>query len=200
VTSINARPVNYVEERIDGPLTITPFQFLNNRPSNCATPKPTINFMASNSTSITTVERDNNRSNYVSYIFPRFVKDYLLQLNNFHSKGKSTRKICVKEVVDTRRCGMCEVVKNSSPTETGFFVQSWYKHIEWCPSWAIQILPPLEMRKDENVDVVNGTSERIQLQLIEHLINPSVIQSAEHHMGSDEEIIYAPFKGSLSLL
>lgn len=60
------------------------------------------------------------------------------------------------------------------------------KHIEWCPNWAIQILPPLE-RKDEDVDVVNGTSERIQLQLIEHLLNPSAIQSAEHHMGSDEE-------------
>ena len=61
------------------------------------------------------------------------------------------------------------------------------KHIEWCPNAAIQSLPPLELRKDEDVDVVNGSSERIQLQLIEHILNPSVIQSVEHHMGSDEE-------------
>jgi hypothetical protein len=105
-TIINARPVNYVGKRIEGLLTITPFQFLNNRPSNCATPKPTINFMASNSTSITTVDRDNNRRNYVSYIFPRFVKDYLLQLNSIQKGNLHVKFVLEKSLThDDVECG-----------------------------------------------------------------------------------------------
>jgi hypothetical protein len=105
-TFINARPVNYVGKRIEGLLTITPFQFLNNRPSNCATPKPSINFMALNSTSITTVDRDNNRRNYVSYIFPRFVKDYLLQLNSIQKGNLHVKFVLEKSLThDDVECG-----------------------------------------------------------------------------------------------
>lgn len=95
---INARPLNYVGEEIDDPVPITSNKFLNNQPSNCGMPEPKINLMAPNSNSATLVELEKNRKDYVSAICKQFVKDNLLHLDNFHSKGKATRKIRVDEV------------------------------------------------------------------------------------------------------
>jgi len=75
---INARPLNYISEGADDPLTITPNQFLNNRRSTCATPEPAINLMAPTSTCAALVELDKERREYVSNICSRFIADYLM--------------------------------------------------------------------------------------------------------------------------
>lgn len=45
------------------------------------------------------LEMDRQRREYVSEICMRFVIDYLLQINEFHCKGRPSRKIRVGEVV-----------------------------------------------------------------------------------------------------
>jgi hypothetical protein len=96
---VNARPLNYISDGADEPLPITPNQFLNNRRSTCATPEPAVNLLAPTSTSATLIAMDQERREYVSNICARFIEDYVMQLDNFHSKGKSSRKIRLGEVV-----------------------------------------------------------------------------------------------------
>jgi hypothetical protein len=69
---------------------------------------------------------DELRKEYVAKICSRFVDDYLLQLDNFHSKGKSGRKICLGE-----------------------FVVPNHKII----NRAIQCLHPIELREDLDEDI-----------------------------------------------
>jgi hypothetical protein len=106
---INARPLSYIGEGADDSLPITPNQFLNNRRSTCATPEPAINLLAPpTSTSQDLVEMDKDRRDYVSDVCARFISDYLMQLDNFQTKGGSGRQIRLNEVVlihdeDTKR-------------------------------------------------------------------------------------------------
>ncbi|KAI9557107.1 hypothetical protein GHT06_016905 [Daphnia sinensis] len=94
---INARPLSYIGEGADDPIPITPNQFLNNRRSTRADPEPAANLLAPTSTSTKLLEMDKLRREYVADICSRFVDDYLRQLDNFHSKGKSGRKIQLRE-------------------------------------------------------------------------------------------------------
>jgi hypothetical protein len=55
--------------------------------------------MAPTSTSATLIAMDQERREYVSNIWGRLIEDYVMQLDNFHSKGKSSRKIRLGEVV-----------------------------------------------------------------------------------------------------
>ncbi len=96
---IKARPLNFIGEGADDPLPITPNQFLNNRRSTYATPEPAVNLLAPTSTSAVLVELDKERRKYASNIGSRFIEDYVMQLDNFQTKGKPGRKIRVGEVV-----------------------------------------------------------------------------------------------------
>ena len=106
---INARPLTYIGEGADDSFPITPNQFLNNRRSTCATPEPPVNLLApQTSTSQDLVEMDKDRREYVSDVCARFISDYLMQLDNFQTKGKSGRQIRLNEIVlihdeDTKR-------------------------------------------------------------------------------------------------
>jgi hypothetical protein len=95
---INARPLSYIGEGADDPIPITP-SFLNNRRSTRADPEPAVNLLSPTSTSVILQEMVKSRREYVADICSRFVDDYLLQLDHFHSKGKSGRKIRLGEVV-----------------------------------------------------------------------------------------------------
>ncbi len=90
---INARPLSYIGEGADDSLPITPNQLLNNGKSTCATPESAINLLAPTSTSQDHVKKEKDRREFVSDVCVRFISDYLMQLDNFKSKGKSGRKI-----------------------------------------------------------------------------------------------------------
>jgi hypothetical protein len=100
---INARPLNYIGEGADDPLPINPNQFLNNRRSTCATLEPAVNLLAPTSTSAVLVELDKERREYVSNICSRFIEDYVMQLDNFQTKGKPPEDTCWRSRFDTRR-------------------------------------------------------------------------------------------------
>jgi hypothetical protein len=55
--------------------------------------------MAATSTSATLIAMSQERREYVSNICARFIEDYVMQLDNFKTKGKSGRKIHLGEVV-----------------------------------------------------------------------------------------------------
>ncbi|XP_046635336.1 uncharacterized protein LOC124314206 [Daphnia pulicaria] len=166
---INARPLSYIGEGADNPLPITPNQFLNNRRSTRADPEPAVNLLAPTSTSIVLQEMDKNRREYVADICARFVDDYLLQLDNFHSKGKSGRKIRLGEVVvihdenSKRLMWSTGVVKELIPSRDGLIRSVMLK----VPNGniinrAIQCLHPIELREDLAEDVEIGNPEPIQ--------------------------------------
>jgi len=168
---INARPISYVGEGADDPLPITPNQFLNNRRSTRADPEPAINLMAPTSTSIALLELDKLRRDYVTDICSRFVNDYLLQLDNFHSKGKSGRKIRLGEIVvihdehSKRLMWSIGVVKELIPSRDGLIRSVMLK----VPNGniinrAIQSLHPIELREDLDEDVEVANLELIQEQ------------------------------------
>jgi hypothetical protein len=45
------------------------------------------------------VKKDKDRREYISDVCARFISDYLMQLDNFKSKGKSGRKIHFNKIV-----------------------------------------------------------------------------------------------------
>ena len=157
---INARPLSYIGEGADDSLPITPNQFLNNRRSTCATPEPAVNLLAPTSTSQDLVEMDKDRREYVSDVCARFISDYVMQLDNFQSKGKSGRQIRLNEIVlihdeDTKRLmwstGLVTELRKSRDglirsvvlrTPNGNYINR-----------AIQCLYPLEVRMDDPEDV-----------------------------------------------
>ena len=150
-------------------LPITPNQFLNNRRSTCATPEPAVNLLAPpTSTSQDLVEMDKDRREYVSDVCARFISEYLMQLDNFQTKGKSGRQIRLNEVVlihdeDTKRLmwstGLVTELRKSRDglirsvtlrTPNGNSINR-----------AIQCLYPLEVRVDdpEDLDIADGERE-----------------------------------------
>jgi hypothetical protein len=157
---INARPLGYIGEGADDSLPITPNQFLNNRRSTCATPEPAVNLLAPTSTGQDLVEMDKDRREYVSDVCARFVSNYVMQLDNFQSKGKSGRQIRLNEIVlihdeDTKRLmwstGLVTELRKSRDglirsvvlrTPNGNYINR-----------AIQCLYPLEVRMDDPEDV-----------------------------------------------
>ena len=166
---INARPLSYIGEGADDSLPITPNQFLNNRRSTCATPEPAVNLLAPpTSTSQDLIEMDKDRREYVSDVCARFISDYLMQLDNFQTKGKSGRQIRLNEVVlihdeDTKRLmwstGLVTELRKSRDglirsvtlrTPNGNSINR-----------AIQCLYPLEVRVDdpEDLDIADGERE-----------------------------------------
>jgi hypothetical protein len=163
---INARPLSYIGEGADDSLPITPNQFLNNRRSTCATPEPAVNLLAPpTSTSQDLVEMDKDRREYVSDVCARFISDYLMQLDNFQTKGRSGRQIRLNEVVlihdeDTKRLmwstglvtelrkgrdGLIRSVTLRTPNGNSI-------------NREIQCLYPLEVRVDdpEDLDIADG--------------------------------------------
>ncbi|KZR99927.1 Uncharacterized protein APZ42_004011, partial [Daphnia magna] len=157
---INARPLSYIGEGADDPLPITPNQFLNNRRSTRADPEPATNLIAPTSTSTKLLEMDKLRRNYVADICSRFVDDYLRQLDKFHSKGKSGRKIRLGEIVvihdenSKRLMWSIGVVKELIPSRDGLIRSVMLK----IPNGniinrAIQSLHPTELREDRDEDV-----------------------------------------------
>jgi hypothetical protein len=152
---INARPLNYIGEGADDPLPITPNQFLNNRRSTCATPEPAVNLLAPTSTSAVLVELDKERREYVSSICSRFIEDYVMQLDNFQTKGKPGQKIRVGEVVlihdeNTKRLMrstglVLELRKSCDGLVRSVVLRSPNGNII---NRAIQCLYPLEIRND----------------------------------------------------
>jgi hypothetical protein len=162
---INARPLNYIGEGADDPLPITPNQFLNNRRSTCATPEPAVNLLAPDSTSELLKKMDQNRRDYVSDLCSRFVSDYLMQLDNFHAKGSSGRKIRVGEVVvihdklSKRLMWETGVVKELLPSCDGLVRSAIVKFPNGkLLTRAIQCLYPVELREDqpEDVEIADG--------------------------------------------
>jgi hypothetical protein len=162
---INARPLNYIGEGADDPLPITPKQFLNNRRSTCATPEPAVNLLAPDSTSELLKQMDQNRRDYVSDLCSRFVSDYLMQLDNFHAKGASGRKIRVGEVVvihdklSKRLMWETRVVKELLPSCDGLVRSAIVKFPNGkLLTRAIQCLYPVELREDqpEDVEIADG--------------------------------------------
>jgi len=166
---INARPISYVGEGADDPLPITPNQFLNNRRSTRADPEPAIKVEAPTSTSATLLELDKLRRDYVTDICSKFVNDYLLQLDKFHSKGKSGKKIRLGEIVvihdehSKRLMWSVGVVKELIPSRDGLIRSAMLK----VPNGniinrAIQSLHPIELREDLDEDVEVANPEPIQ--------------------------------------
>jgi hypothetical protein len=162
---INARPLNYIGEGADDPLPITPNQFLNNRRSTCATPEPAVNLLAPDSTSELLKKMDQNRRDYVSDLCSRFVSDYLMQLDNFHAKGSSGRKIRVGEVVvihdklSKRLMWETGVVKELLPSCDGLVRSAIVKFPNGkLLTRAIQCLYPVELREDqpEDMEIADG--------------------------------------------
>jgi hypothetical protein len=168
---INARPLNYISDGPDEPLPITPNQFLNNRRSTCATPEPAVNLMAPTSTSIALVALDKDRREYVSNICARFVEDYLFQLDNFQTKGKSGRKIRLGEVVlihdehTKRLMWSTGLVTELRPSRDGL-VRS---VVLRTPNGklinrAIQCLYPLEVCQDNPEDIIDAVATGPELE------------------------------------
>ncbi|XP_045035095.1 uncharacterized protein LOC123475921 [Daphnia magna] len=94
---------------------------------------------------------DQNRRDYVSNLCSRFVSDYLMQLDNFHAKGASGRKIRVGEVVvihdklSKRLMWKTGVVKELLPSCDGLVRSAIVKF-------------PSELREDqpEDVEIADG--------------------------------------------
>ena len=103
---------------------------------------------------------DKDRREYVSDVCARFISDYVMQLDNFQSKGKSGRQIRLNEIVlihdeDTKRLmwstGLVTELRKSRDglirsvvlrTPNGNYINR-----------AIQCLYPLEVRMDDPEDV-----------------------------------------------
>ena len=180
---INARPLNYIGEGADDPLPITPNQFLNNRRSTCATPEPAVNLLAPTSTSAMLVELDKERREYVSHICSRFIEDYVMQLDNFQTKGKPGQKIRVGEVVlihdeNTKRLMwstglVLELRKSRDGLVRSVVLRSPNGNII---NRAIQCLYPLEVRNDkkpEGRDVDEPAVNPVPVQPAEPTIDPA---------------------------
>jgi hypothetical protein len=108
---------------------------------------------------------DKDRRDYVSDVCARFISDYLMQLDNFQTKGRSGRQIRLNEVVlihdeDTKRLmwstGLVTELRKSRDglnrsvtlrTPNGNSINR-----------AIQCLYPLEVRVDdpEDLDIADG--------------------------------------------
>jgi hypothetical protein len=180
---INARPLNYIGEGADDPLPITPNQFLNNRRSTCATPEPAVNLLAPTSTSAVLVELDKERREYVSNICSRFIEDYVMQLDNFQTKGKPGQKIRVGEVVlihdeNTKRLMwstglVLELRKSRDGLVRSVVLRSPNGNVI---NRAIQCLYPLEIRNDkkpEGRDVEEPAINPVPVQPAEPTIDPA---------------------------
>jgi hypothetical protein len=165
---INARPLSYIGEGADDPIPITP-SFLNNRRSTRADPEPAVNLLSPTSTSVILQEMVKSRREYVADICSRFVDDYLLQLDHFHSKGKTGRKIRLGEVVvihdeySKRLMWSTGVVKELIPSRDRLIRFVMLK----VPNGniinrAIQCLSPIELREDLDEDVEIKNPEPIQ--------------------------------------
>ena len=186
---INARPLNYIGEGADDPLPITPNQFLNNRRSTCATPEPAVNLLAPTSTSTMLVELDKERREYVSHICSRFIEDYVMQLDNFQTKGKPGQKIHVGEVVlihdeNTKRLMwstglVLELRKSRDGLVRSVVLRSPNGNII---NRAIQCLYPLEVRNDkkpEGRDVDEPAVNPVPVQPAEPTIDPAPAEPVE---------------------
>ncbi|KAI9557234.1 hypothetical protein GHT06_017057 [Daphnia sinensis] len=159
----------YGVNKADDLIPITPNQFLNNRRSTRADPEPAANLLAPTSTSTKLLEMDKLRREYVADICSRFVDDYLRQLDNFHSKGKSGRKIRLGEIVvildenSKRLMWSVGVVKELIHSRDGLIRSVMLK----IPNGniinrAIQSLHPTELREDRDEDVEVENPEPIQ--------------------------------------
>ncbi|KZR95876.1 Uncharacterized protein APZ42_010101, partial [Daphnia magna] len=168
---VNARPLTYVAEGSNDPLPITPKQFLNNRCSNCTPPEPAENLIAPDATNLKLLEMDRQRREYVSDICERFVTDYFLQIDKFHCKGGSGRKIRVGEVViihddNTKRLmWTIGVVKKLITSRDGLIRMVMVKTPNGnLINQAIQSLHPLELREDQPDDVKISPTPELELQ------------------------------------
>ncbi len=180
---INARPLNYIGEGADDPLSIAPNQFLNNRRSTCATPEPAVNLLAPTSTSAVLVELEKEMREYVSNICSRFIEDNVMQLNNFQTKGKLDQKIRVGEVVlipdeNTKRLMwstglVLELRKSRDGLVRSVVLRSPKGNII---NRAIQCLYPLEIRNDkkpEGRDVEEPAVNPVPAQPAKPTIDPA---------------------------
>ncbi|XP_045036469.1 uncharacterized protein LOC123477115 [Daphnia magna] len=157
---VNARPLTYVAEGSDDPLPITLNQFLNNRRSNCTPSEKAVNLVAPDATNANILEMDRQRREYVSDTCERFVTDYLLQIDKFHSKVGPGRKIRVGGLLiiddDNTKCLMWTVgiVKELITSRDGLIRSVMVKTPNGnLINSAIQSLHPLELRKDQPGDV-----------------------------------------------
>ncbi|XP_032796168.2 uncharacterized protein LOC116932517 [Daphnia magna] len=176
---VNARPLTYVAEGSDDPLTINPNQFLNNRCSNCTPPEPAVNHMAPDATNVKLLEMNRQRREYVSDICERFVTDYLLQIDKFYYKGGTGRKIRVGEVViihddNTKRLmWTVGVVKELITSRDGLIRSDMVKTLNGnLINRIIQLLHPLELREDQQEDV--EVSPTLELEPEQEEASPSV--------------------------
>ena len=158
---INARPLTYVGEGADDPLPITPNQFLNNRRSTCAEPEPAINLVAPTSTDQELARMGQERRNYVKQLCSRFVSDYLLEITNFHCKGRPGKRIRIGEIVvihdETAKRIMWStgVVTELIPSRDGLVRSAMVRKPNGnIINRAIQFLYPLELRQESEEDMI----------------------------------------------
>jgi hypothetical protein len=119
-----------------------------------------VNLLAPNSTSKLIKKKNQNRRQFVSKLCSRFVSYYLMQLDNFHAKGASGRKIRVEEVVvihdkySKRLVWETGVVKELLHSCDGLV---WSTIVEFpngnLLTRAVQCLYPIELREDQLEDV-----------------------------------------------
>ncbi len=95
---INARPLVYVTEGEDDPRPITPNHLLFGYPPRGGPQGPPPD-PAECASAKSLVKMDKDRRDFVSDCSDQFVREYLGELNLFHSKGVPGRKIKIGEVV-----------------------------------------------------------------------------------------------------
>lgn len=95
---INARPLVYVRDGEDDPRALTPNHLLIGYPTRGGTqgqPPDAADFASAKPL----IKMDQDRREFVNDSANWFIKDYLNELNLFHSKGQTGRKVRVGEVV-----------------------------------------------------------------------------------------------------
>lgn len=95
---INARPLVYVADGEDDPRPITPSNLIYGYPTRGGPQGPPPD-PATCASAKALIQMDKARRRFVEDCANQFVKEYLSELNLFHSKGKSGRAIRIGEVV-----------------------------------------------------------------------------------------------------